>query len=291
MSAGQRPEPGRDLIRVEGGTFVAGDDAPFGGDQDQGGVMDDRAVVAQGLDAVVTHQVLDLTGVAGEEAMTGMVDGVAVGVAAQTTRSVGLGIERDGQQPDAGLAGQAVGQSLHAGGRSRAHARDPAAREDEIQRDSLPEHVFLRDQAAVLVPERHVGHQFVGHARDQTPFVDRLPAEDVGDFGDSPEFLGVGRDDAAGHGLAAIRHGVIADHATRPAHLAVALGESTQEVRRTIRMHDRRPSVRGDGNDLTGLGGGGKSDHGQEKEAKIVHVQRCSPEGPRSSSIMPCRTP
>ena len=163
--------------------------------------------------------------------------------------------------------------------------------EDEIQRDGMTEEILLHHQAAVLIPERHVRHQLVGHPRDQAAFVDGLTAQHVGDFGDPTEFLGVCRNDATGHGLAAFRHGVIADQATRPAYLAVALGEATKEVSRTIRMHDLRPSVRGDGDDLPGLGGGGKSDHGQEKEADVVHVQRCSPEGPRSSSIMPCRTP
>ena len=226
--------------------------------------------------------------------MARMVDAIAVGIGAELAGSIGLRVESDRDQPDprgGRILGELIAQGLHAGGRSGTHAGDAAAGEDEIERDGMAEEILLHHQTASLIPERHVRHQLIGHPGDHPTLVDGLTAEHVGDFGHAAEFLGVSRDDTSGRGLSAFREDVIADDATDPTDLAVALGETAKQFRRTIRLDDRRPAIRGDGNDLPGLGGGGKSGHGQEKEAEVVHVQRCSPEGPRSSSIMPCRTP
>jgi hypothetical protein len=75
-----------DFLRIEGRPFVSEGDPSFRGDDDERGVMDDGTVITQGLDPVMTHQVLDLAGVAGEEAMAGMVDAITVCISTQPGR-------------------------------------------------------------------------------------------------------------------------------------------------------------------------------------------------------------
>ena len=141
--------------------------------------MHDGTVIAQRLDTIMPHEVLDLAGITGQEAVTIMIDAVTVGISAQDARAIRLGVEGDGEQADIGGArqlGQRIAELFHAAGGGGAHAGDPAARKDEVQRERVTQEILLHDQTARLIPERHIWHELVRHARDHAPLIDRLAA-------------------------------------------------------------------------------------------------------------------